>query len=448
MADITLVSLSNLGAVSGTPIVHADNGTSEGYYTLDNILQYYIDDAGTSASDLWSASKISTELSGKASVTHSHSISDISGLQAALNAKASTTHSHSISAVNGLQTALDAKASITHCHTVGQIVGLTLGSLSDVSITTTPTTSSYLFYNTASGKFEASGTPIAAGGATALGDLTDVSLTTTPTASAYLFYNATSGKFEASTVGYAAGGASVGHSHCVSDVAGLQAALDAKASITHCHTVGQIVGLELSALSDISLTTTPTASAYLFYNATSGKFEASSTGYSAGGASALNDLSDVSVTATPANGAPLVYDQSQSKWVAATSSLGPTEGEIVAGVSVTGSVQWQSVDPRTLFPEAFERSWTLVISGDDTQVLDAKLSYALLNGGKFEIVETSGAGHISIRANGTTITGGGSITLSLTGSITLSGIAVDAKLDVVTTSLSGSTAVCRLTYWT
>lgn len=41
--------------------------------------------------------------------SHSHSISEVNGLQAELDAKADTNHSHSISEVDGLQTELDAK---------------------------------------------------------------------------------------------------------------------------------------------------------------------------------------------------------------------------------------------------------------------------------------------------------------------------------------------------
>lgn len=42
--------------------------------------------------------------------THTHAISDTTGLQTALNGKAATSHAHAIADVTGLQTALDAKA--------------------------------------------------------------------------------------------------------------------------------------------------------------------------------------------------------------------------------------------------------------------------------------------------------------------------------------------------
>lgn len=54
-------------------------------------------------------SAIQTQLSGKASSSHSHVISDVTSLQAALDAKAATSHGHVIADTTGLQTALDGK---------------------------------------------------------------------------------------------------------------------------------------------------------------------------------------------------------------------------------------------------------------------------------------------------------------------------------------------------
>ena len=54
---------------------------------------------------------LQTALDAKADLSHMHGISSVAGLQAALDGKASTSHSHSISDVTGLQTALDSKAS-------------------------------------------------------------------------------------------------------------------------------------------------------------------------------------------------------------------------------------------------------------------------------------------------------------------------------------------------
>ncbi|MBK3757040.1 phage tail fiber domain-containing protein [Stutzerimonas frequens] len=63
--------------------------------------------------------------SGKANATHSHSITQVSGLQSALDSKAASVHSHAISDVTGLQTALDGKANDTVSISAG--AGLTGG---------------------------------------------------------------------------------------------------------------------------------------------------------------------------------------------------------------------------------------------------------------------------------------------------------------------------------
>lgn len=45
-------------------------------------------------------------------LAHSHTISDVTGLQTALDSKATSTHSHIIADVTGLQTALDSKQDV------------------------------------------------------------------------------------------------------------------------------------------------------------------------------------------------------------------------------------------------------------------------------------------------------------------------------------------------
>lgn len=50
-----------------------------------------------------------TALDGKAATSHSHAVSDVTGLQTALDDKAASSHTHTIANVTGLQTALDGK---------------------------------------------------------------------------------------------------------------------------------------------------------------------------------------------------------------------------------------------------------------------------------------------------------------------------------------------------
>lgn len=55
---------------------------------------------------------------------HTHSISDVTGLQTALDDKADDSHTHVIGDVAGLQTALDDKANDSHTHVIGDVTGL------------------------------------------------------------------------------------------------------------------------------------------------------------------------------------------------------------------------------------------------------------------------------------------------------------------------------------
>ena len=67
---------------------------------------------------------LQTALNGKASLSHTHNISNIIGLQTALNGKASLSHTHTISNITGLQTALNGKANSVHTHQISNINNL------------------------------------------------------------------------------------------------------------------------------------------------------------------------------------------------------------------------------------------------------------------------------------------------------------------------------------
>jgi hypothetical protein len=59
-----------------------------------------------------------------AATSHTHIISNVTGLQTALDGKAATSHTHIISNVTGLQTALDGKAALVHSHIIADTTGL------------------------------------------------------------------------------------------------------------------------------------------------------------------------------------------------------------------------------------------------------------------------------------------------------------------------------------
>ncbi len=57
-------------------------------------------------------------------VSHTHSISAVSGLQTALDGKAALSHTHAIADITNLQTTLDGKAASSHTHTISSTTGL------------------------------------------------------------------------------------------------------------------------------------------------------------------------------------------------------------------------------------------------------------------------------------------------------------------------------------
>jgi hypothetical protein len=104
-----------------------------------------------------------------AAASHTHAIGDVSNLQASLDAKANTVHSHAISDVTNLQTTLDGKTNVGHTHTIANITSL---------------------QTTLDGK------------------------------------------------------SNVGHTHAISDVTGLQTALNGKAATSHTHVIGDVTNLQ------------------------------------------------------------------------------------------------------------------------------------------------------------------------------------------------------------
>lgn len=103
--------IDSLDSVSSTAALSARQG---------KILSELISDKGSVSS--WN------DIKDKPSVfppsTHSHSVSDVSGLQGQLDGKASSFHSHSISGITNLQNQLDSKASSSHTHTIANITNL------------------------------------------------------------------------------------------------------------------------------------------------------------------------------------------------------------------------------------------------------------------------------------------------------------------------------------
>ncbi|MCB1423177.1 MAG: hypothetical protein KDJ69_12075 [Nitratireductor sp.] len=64
---------------------------------------------------------LQTAVDGKAATGHTHTIANVTGLQTALDGKAASAHTHAIANVTGLQAALDGKSATGHTHTLAQI---------------------------------------------------------------------------------------------------------------------------------------------------------------------------------------------------------------------------------------------------------------------------------------------------------------------------------------
>lgn len=77
------------------------------------------------AVDRWiDAAVLKQALAGKADSSHTHTVANVTGLQAVLDGKAPSTHSHGIAQVTGLQGALNGKANASHNHGMGDVNGL------------------------------------------------------------------------------------------------------------------------------------------------------------------------------------------------------------------------------------------------------------------------------------------------------------------------------------
>lgn len=148
---------------------------------------------------------------GKAPLSHTHTIANITGLQSALNGKASSSHNHSISNITGLQSALDAKASSTHTH--------------NLAIASSGGSGGSAGFMSAQEKEKLATIEAGAGAPTTIIDnLTSQNIGAALSANqGYVLKGLIDGKANSS------------HSHSISNVSGLQSALDGKASSSHIH---------------------------------------------------------------------------------------------------------------------------------------------------------------------------------------------------------------------
>lgn len=113
LADYALKSESATDHNHDSQYLKLSGGTLTGSLTAPSIaVTGSITEGGTSLSSKYAAK------------SHSHAVSDVTGLQSALNGKAASSHTHAVSDVTGLQNALDGKASSTHTHGMSDVTGL------------------------------------------------------------------------------------------------------------------------------------------------------------------------------------------------------------------------------------------------------------------------------------------------------------------------------------
>lgn len=99
-----------LSAQRGDMAIRTDNGRT---YVLASdspaVLADWKEITASGSGDYATNSALTSGLAGKADVSHTHTIANVTSLQTTLDGKAATSHTHTIANVTGLQTAIDAK---------------------------------------------------------------------------------------------------------------------------------------------------------------------------------------------------------------------------------------------------------------------------------------------------------------------------------------------------
>jgi hypothetical protein len=173
----------------------------------------------------------SSALTNYALSAHTHIIADVTGLQTALDGKANTSHTHVVSDVDNLQNLLDAKAQSSHVHTSSSITdfedavttiveGMDLGSGGGTGVTDgdkgdVVVASSGTVWTVPDLSNKLNSSAVSAFGLTLIDDATAGDARTT--------LGLGTAATQASTAFAAAS-----HTHAISDVTGLQTALDNK----------------------------------------------------------------------------------------------------------------------------------------------------------------------------------------------------------------------------
>lgn len=240
----------------------------------------------TGSTDVGSGDNLVQALAKKAAATHTHPISQVTGLQAALDGKAATLHDHDMSQVTGLADALDGKANVVHTHTIVQVTCLqaALDNKSNVGHT-----HSIIEVGGLDARLTRLQTNI---DAKTLASLTDTNISSTVNPKAYLGWDATSSKWVDRIVS-------------INDITGFLIGTPASGQ-TLVYDAGQSSfvsrKLNISELGNVN-TTGAVANQVLGFDGTNWKPVNSSSG----GSSSLAGLSDVTIT-SPSSGQMLSWN--------------------------------------------------------------------------------------------------------------------------------------------
>ena len=308
-----------------------------------------------------------TAIADKASASHTHSTSNITGLDTALNGKAAASHTHSISNITGLDTALSGKAPASHSHSYNDLsdkptipAAYTLPTASTSELGGVKVDGSTITINN-NGVISASGS--GSGSVTVDTSLSDSS--TNPVQNKVIT-TALNAK------------ASTSHMHSTSDISGLDTALSNKAASNHTHTTSDIANFPTLATVATSGSyndlknkptipaayTLPTASTSQLggvkvdgstITISNGVISASGSG---SGSSTLMGLSDVKLT-NPSSGQILKYNG--SKWVNGSPSSGGSDGTQLYG------------SPQALITKAYVGPSSDIINNDNRGYLSVDL---------------------------------------------------------------------------
>lgn len=107
-----------------TPMVLGLSGGGTGATTAAQARSNIAAAAASHTHTIANVTNLQATLDGKAPASHTHTIANVANLQATLDGKAAASHTHTIAQVTGLQAALDGKAPTVHAHTVADVTGL------------------------------------------------------------------------------------------------------------------------------------------------------------------------------------------------------------------------------------------------------------------------------------------------------------------------------------